>query len=148
MKSIPFADRKVFKRKRDNRYLKRRRVPHTTLIIGAKCKDGVVLVGDRKVKTDFGISYIDKIRHFEGIPWVVFGAAGVGTLFEEFLEVLPQKVGNHYAWIQYQNNRIQHQYNQEFGDNTSVSRPPELIYDYADFKHDCVELLTEMRGAY
>jgi len=139
---------KLYKRKRPNRYLKIRRVPRTTLIVGAKCKDGVVLVGDRKVNTDFGVSYIEKIRRCPEISWAVFGAAGVGTLFEEFLEVLPQKVSYHYNWIQYQSDRIRYQHTQEFGENRFAPRPPEMAYSFADFKHDCVELLKEMRNAY
>jgi len=145
--------RKLYKRKKTNRYLKRkypkrRRVPHTTLIVGAKCRDGCVLVGDRKVKTDFGVSYIDKVRRCGGMPWVVFGAAGVGTLFEEFLEKLPLKINFHTRWIQYQNERNRHRDTLEFGENSVVPNPPEIVYDFADFKRDCVELLKEMREAY
>jgi 20S proteasome alpha/beta subunit len=54
-----------------------------TYILGAKCKDGVVLVGDRKLTTLDGslVGYVDKIFH---LPPIVVGGSGVSGLFEKF----------------------------------------------------------------
>ena len=136
---------------RNNRYLtscpKLRLMP-TTLIMGGKCSDGVVLIGDRKVTSGLGVSWTDKIRKFGNINWAVFGAAGVGTLFEEFVNLLPPKVVRHQSWINYQNQRLLNQHTQEFKNNPNAIQPPLMNYNDADFKQDCVELLTEMRNRY
>ncbi len=69
-----------------------------TLIIGARCKDGVVLVGDRKVTIGGGQSfdYSDKI--FLPFTEVVMGSAGYGGLYKSFqnriLNVVAQKKPN------------------------------------------------------
>ena len=134
-----------------NRYLtsspKLRLIP-TTLIIGGKCSDGVVLVGDRKVTSGLGVSWSDKIIRTDRVGWAVFGAAGVGVLFQEFLTLLPQKVDRHMGWMNYQNQRLLNQYTQEFANNPNAIRPPTMTYLDEDFKQDCVELLTEMRNRY
>ncbi|MGI0010780.1 MAG: hypothetical protein ACREAE_05220, partial [Nitrosopumilaceae archaeon] len=56
-----------------------------TLIIGARCKDGVVLVGDRKVTGSLK-QYTNKIRKLGQAEWIIFSAAGMEALFNEFLE--------------------------------------------------------------
>ncbi len=56
-----------------------------TLIIGARCKDGVVLVGDRKVTGSLK-QYTNKIRKLAQADWIIFSAAGMEALFKEFLE--------------------------------------------------------------
>lgn len=124
-----------------NRYLNdKQRLKPTTLIIGAKCSDGVVLVGDRKVTSDSGGTFTEKIRQRVGVDWAIFGAAGIGTLFEEFLDTLPLKIERHDKLIQYENLRLIHQYDQEFGINSNVPKPVTTHYSISDFKHDCVEL--------
>lgn len=137
-------------KKRQNRYLNRKGRPRlTTLILGAKCSDGVVLVGDRKVGAERdGISFIPKIRRCGDISWAVFGAAGIGTLFEEFLTLLPQTVGNHFGWINYQNRKLISQHVEAFPNSPNEPLPPMFAYTTEDFKHDCVELLSEMRKRY
>lgn len=120
----------------------------TTLIWGAKCSDGVVMVGDRKVTSGLGDNYIDKIRRCGNIGWAIFGAAGIATLFEEFLTILPQKMNTHANWINYQNQRLLNQHNQDFQNNPNSIQPPRMDYTAEDFKQDCVELLTEMRNRY
>lgn len=142
-------DNKLFKRKGGNRYLKRnRRLERTTLILGAKCEDGVILVGDRKVGSEAAATYISKIRRCGAINWAVFGAAGIGTLFEEFLTLLPQRVGNHFSWINYENQKLISQHRENFPNSPNEQLPPAFTYTTEDFKHDCVELLTEMRRRY
>lgn len=132
----------------NNRYLKNvSGLKPMTLIFGAKCNDGVVLVGDRKVR--YGQEpYTDKIRICGNFNWVIFGAAGDGFLFEEFLTMLPQKIDTHNDWLQYQNQRLMHQHTQEFGNTPNIREPPQMIYSIEDFKQDCVGLLTEMRNRY
>ena len=53
-----------------------------TYILGAKCRDGIVLVGDTKVTTESGFAYSKKLN----IPFhnVVMGSAGVGGLYKDF----------------------------------------------------------------
>ena len=64
-----------------NRYLSERR--DLTYILGARCKDGIVLVGDRRVSRGYGsYEYEDKI--FSDVPSVVIGASGVVSLFDKF----------------------------------------------------------------
>ena len=54
-----------------------------TYILGAKCKDGIVLVGDRRVSRGYGAyEYEDKI--FSDVPYVIIGASGVVGLFDKF----------------------------------------------------------------
>lgn len=106
-----------------------------TYIIGARCKDGVVIIADRKVTggvlTD---PYTEKIRMTPYFNDVVYAAAGSGGLFEEFLEELPKRVIFQHSVIAHENK----------------SRPEELslIYSINDFKHDVVELLKSMKRVY
>lgn len=120
----------------------------TTLIIGAKCQDGIAIVGDRKTTSGLGGAWVDKIRRCGNIGWAIFGAAGVGTLYEEFLNILPQRINAHSNWVRYQNQRLLSQHAQEFGNNPNAIRPPLMSYTFEDFKQDCVGLLTEMRNRY
>jgi len=55
-----------------------------TYILGARCKDGVVLIGDRKVTLEGGtdFSYEDKL--FKDIHPIVVGSSGVAGLFDMF----------------------------------------------------------------
>jgi len=55
-----------------------------TYILGARCKDGVVLIGDRKVTLEGGtdFEYSDKI--FMDIPPIIVGSSGVAGLFDKF----------------------------------------------------------------
>lgn len=57
-----------------------------TFILGSKCSDGVVLIGDRKITTADGSyeGYGDKI--FQNIDGVVWGAAGALNYFNSFKE--------------------------------------------------------------
>lgn len=120
-----------------------------TLIFGARCVDGVVLVSDRLVKTGEKTSFnTDKIRTCGEYNWILFGAAGLGTLYEEFLNILPQHVNQHFAWINYQNEKLKEDRKKTFKKNPDAPHPPYFEYSIEDFKHDCVELLTEMKNRY
>jgi len=120
-----------------------------TLIFGARCVDGVVIVGDRLVKTGDNISYnIDKIRKCGDFQWAIFGASGLGTLFEEFLNILPRNVNNRFSWVRYQNAKLKRDKEKIFKKDADAPNPPFFDYSIEDFKHDCVELLTEMKNRY
>lgn len=134
-----------------NRYLNNvQRLKPTTLITGAKCADGVILVGDRKVTSSLGttesVTYTDKIRRCGHMNWAILGAAGVATLYEELLGLLPQRADRHFNWIQYQNQKLLNQHSQDFRTNPTAREPPLIVYSIQDFLQDCVELLTEMRN--
>lgn len=108
-----------------------------TYVIGARCKDGVVLIGDRKVTFagDLGISkYEEKIKITPQLKDIVFTAAGVKDLFEEFLEEIERKVF-------LTNNAIIEQ-------NKKNPESLHLVYTVNDFKHNCVELLKELKEMY
>lgn len=54
-----------------------------TLILGSKCIDGIVLIGDKKMTRTSGSStYEDKL--FQDVPNVVLGASGVVGLYDKF----------------------------------------------------------------
>jgi 20S proteasome alpha/beta subunit len=134
-----------------NRYLKNvMRLNPMTLITGAKCVDGVVLVADRKVTSSLGtvksVTYTNKIRQCPNVGFAIFGAAGIGTLFEEFMELLPQTISRRYNWMMYQNERLLAEHERVFGNNLRVAQPPLMNYTYVDLKQDCVELLTDMKN--
>lgn len=61
-----------------------------TYILGARCKDGVVLVADRVVSRGSKYSYEDKLTR----PWteVVMGSAGTSGLFDQFLKRIDEAV--------------------------------------------------------
>jgi 20S proteasome alpha/beta subunit len=120
-----------------------------TLIFGARCTNGVVIVSDRMVKTGEKTSYsIDKIRRCGDYAFAVFGAAGLGTLYEEFLTILPQIVERNNSWVNYQNEKLKRNRDVEFSNDPKAPEPPLFHYTVEDFKHDCVELLTDMKKRY
>jgi 20S proteasome alpha/beta subunit len=113
------------------------------LIFGAKCIDGVVLVSDRLVTggTQIAPTYTSKIRQSGNIPWAIFGAAGTGTLFEEFLTILPRNIDYQLRWNDYQNAKILHEAEQTLGKRKlNVQTLPWHEYSFEDFKHNCVNL--------
>jgi 20S proteasome alpha/beta subunit len=120
-----------------------------TLIFGARCLDGVVLVSDRLVKTGEKTDYNGvKIRACGQHKWAIFSAAGLGTLYEEFLNILTQNVNKRFQWIKYQNDKLKLDREKTFKNNPEAPEPPYFDYTLEDFKHDCVDLLTEMKNRY
>ncbi|MGD0450972.1 MAG: hypothetical protein ABSA79_07980 [Candidatus Bathyarchaeia archaeon] len=120
-----------------------------TLIFGARCTDGVVLVSDRLVRSGEFVGHnAEKVRKCENIPWAIFGAAGLENLFEEFLTILPQNVNRRLSWITYQNAKLKKDREDTFGNNPDAPNPPYFEYSVVDFKQDCVELLTDMKKRY
>ena len=76
-------DNKLFKRKKPNRYLKRRELKPMTCIIGVKCADGILIVGDRRVLR--GTEYSDEPKILQPFHNFVVGASGVSGLMDKFL---------------------------------------------------------------
>ncbi len=106
-----------------------------TYVIAARCKDGVVIVGDRKVTGGVSIDpYEEKIRKTPPFNDAIFAAAGLGGLFEEFLEELPKRVMFRFNAIEIENK----------------NRPEgvKLFFSFNDFKHEVVDLLKEMKRIY
>ncbi len=55
-----------------------------TYILGSKCTDGVVLVGDRKVTEEGGTDFFWEDKIFMDISPIIVGSSGVLGLFEKF----------------------------------------------------------------
>jgi 20S proteasome alpha/beta subunit len=77
--------------------------PLMTLILGSRCKDGTVLVADRKITIGNGedFDYDDKL--FGEIRHVVYGSAGMTTMFELFRGHVMNYVNANPGEITYQN---------------------------------------------
>ncbi|WP_205098383.1 hypothetical protein [Candidatus Nitrosotenuis uzonensis] len=103
-----------------------------TLIIGARCKDGVVLIGDRKV-TGGVKPYTDKIKRLSSSEKIVFTAAGVQFLFEEFLTEVDR---NFIFKTDYLEKLKAEDPKQDYG------------FTVTDFKHTCVETLKKQKAVY
>lgn len=75
-------------------YWKRASEKDMTYILGAKCKDGIVLIGDTKITIEGGtdFSYDKKIIVPIDLNNVVMGSAGAGGLFEEFQRRIQTRV--------------------------------------------------------
>lgn len=120
-------------KKFDRKGNKKKKVFPITYILGAKCKDGVVLIADRKVSDG---TYVKKIIPLPNFESIVFCAAGIKPLFEEFLNELPRRVVSNYNYLMYQKKDL----------------PKEAQYGYTynlyHFRHDCVSLLNEMHKIY
>jgi 20S proteasome alpha/beta subunit len=59
-----------------------------TYILGSRCSDGVVLVGDRKVTLEHGATHEYEDKLFNDIWWLVVGSSGISGLFEKFRDRL------------------------------------------------------------
>lgn len=74
------VDKRVKQKVKYDRYLIKRPM---TLIIGARCKDGIVLAGDRRVLR--GTEYSDEKKIVQPFPDFVVGASGISGLMDKFL---------------------------------------------------------------
>ena len=89
-----------------------------TYILGARCKDGVVLVADRRFTVDEGSQYEYDNEILSNIPGIVIGFSGSRGVFEDFRN----KVLNHVNWyknIHDQNNVPIHELLSEISDITT-----------------------------
>lgn len=55
-----------------------------TFILGARCKDGVVLISDKKVTLDYGSDFDFREKLFGDLRHVIIGASGSSDTFEYF----------------------------------------------------------------
>ncbi len=67
-----------------DRYLTKIRKKDMTFILGARCEDGVVLVGDTKVTIDEGADYAYSKKIFKPFTSAVIGSAGASGLYKSF----------------------------------------------------------------
>lgn len=104
-----------------------------TLIIGARCKDGVVLVGDKKV-TGGVKQYTNKIRQLGPVEWIIFSAAGLVALYKEFLE----EVEKEFLFTLSIRDAQKHA-------NPSI---PQRPFTLNDFKHICTETAKKLKTVY
>lgn len=65
-----------------------------TYILGARCTDGVVLVGDTKVTLDGGADYAHSKKIFRPFASVVMGASGLSGLYKSFQDRMIVAVQN------------------------------------------------------
>lgn len=113
---------------------KKKEKPHKmTLAFGAKCKDGVCLVSDRKVTGSIN-PYTSKIRQLGFLPQIVFTAAGHASLFDEFLREVDRNSEWHLNWIKEKNNEH--------------SESLQRTFTSDDFKHICSQTLKDMKKHY
>ena len=73
-----------------------------TFILGSRCKDGVVLVADRKITIDGGGDYDECDKLFGDIRHIVYGSSGVTTMFELFRGYTMNYINTHPGEITYQ----------------------------------------------
>jgi len=106
-----------------------------TYIIGARCKDGVVLIADRKVSGGDTPKFTNKIKTFGENSVFVFTAAGYESIFEEFLEEVKRKG--------YETEAENNLYNK----NKAPELPPKQLTIH-DFKHICVDVIKNMKKIY
>ncbi len=104
----------------------------TTYILGARCKDGVVIVGDRKI---LGGSepYKEKIKQLPIYKSIIFAAAGWTQVFEEFLQELPRRVTKSID-LNIEEKKKHATFHYEYGN--------------FNFRADCIELLKEIKQRY
>lgn len=100
-----------------------------TLIIGANCKDGIVLVADRKVVGSNRL--VSKIRQPQNLN-VIFTAGGYEGIFEDYLNDLTKNVDFAVRWIEEENKK----------------NPIRTEYDFPRFKKTCIDTLTELKHTY
>jgi len=74
-----------------------------TFILGSHCKNGVVLVADRKITIGYGEDYDECDKLFGEIRHVVYGSSGDAGMFELFRGYIMDYVNTHPGEITHQN---------------------------------------------
>jgi 20S proteasome alpha/beta subunit len=74
-----------------------------TFILGSRCKDGAVLVADRKITIGGGEDYDECDKLFGEIHHVVYGSSGSTTMFELFRGHVMNYINTHPGEVTYQN---------------------------------------------
>jgi len=120
--------------KHNKLYLPIRQKKDMTLIIGARCKDGVILVGDKKV-TEGTTSFADK-----KITIMPFGVAISGSGMSDFFDKFGIRLKNHIN-----NSTIQIE---ELKSKGEISQETTLYPYIDDFVTDCETLLVKLKEDY
>jgi 20S proteasome alpha/beta subunit len=55
-----------------------------TYILGSRCRDGVVMIADRKFTVDYGSSYLHDNKLVHEVAGIVVGFSGSRGVFEPF----------------------------------------------------------------
>lgn len=112
-----------------NVYKRKEKAQKMTLIIGGNCKDGIVLVADRKVLNSKQL--VNKIRKPKDLN-VVFTAGGYESIFEDYITDLTKNVDWSIKWLEEENKKS----------------PVHRDYDFQQFKKQCIQTLTELKETY
>jgi len=143
-----------------------------TLIIGARFKDGVILVSDRKVTNEeTGIpEYENKLQMpYNNPPPIIFGAAGYSHKFKQFnrkiIELVEQRIRelnlNNMAYLKelglkypieqaklkpkkLSNKDIESQIDTQKIKKTETDIVPPYIYSIENFIEDCQQVISEL----
>lgn len=64
-----------------------------TYILGARCKDGVILIGDRKVTYQDSVEYGYEDKIFQAGSQLVWGSSGIQAFYDSFANRVMSKTG-------------------------------------------------------
>jgi 20S proteasome alpha/beta subunit len=84
-----------------------------TYILGARCLDGVVLVGDTKISIEGGADFAYSKKIAEPLTTVVMGSAGIGGLYKDFQNRIISTI-------------LQHERDQEEGEKPLITTEEEF----------------------
>ena len=70
------------------------KIKDMTYILGSKCSDGVVLIGDRRVVSGDGSSHEYEDKIFMVDPWMIVGSSGTLALFQKFRDQITEYVAS------------------------------------------------------
>lgn len=111
---------------------------NVTLVIGARCSDGVVIISDRKSVEGTEVATEDKIHILEPSPIVVSGA-GIGEIIDKFNERIPAVLIK----------RQKENYENAKKAGKKVKLEDVRVYDYNfQFLDDCEGLLLKLHNKY
>src|SRR2546426_393232 len=83
-----------------HKYYQKRKLSVLTYILGSRCKDGVVVVGDKKFTVDYGEHFVygDKLFGDSSNSYLL-GFSGDRGAFELFKTTFNDAVNNHYETV-------------------------------------------------
>ena len=108
-----------------------------TLIIGAKCKDGVVLIADKRVVEGTDIAITEKINL---LPLgIVVAGAGIGEIIDKFNERIP--------YVLEDRKRLNYEAMKKDDPEIDINTVPYYFRGY-EFLEDCEGLLFQLKERY
>lgn len=110
-------------------YMKKNDEQPMTLIIGAKCSDGIVLVSDRKVidSANHEETYEDKLKQPDPYKSMIVGAAGFSNLFKQFNRKIPDIVGERLREIEWKNRAFMNEHGFTMPEQNKNEIEPETV---------------------